>query len=114
MGTPTLLVGGTQLQDTLVAHYATPAGSVTIITAACFNNPASRGCDVWVHIVSPGATADESNQVVTRLRVPSSAGTVLVPALVGQVLPAGYTIQMRSDTAGAITPLISGDVREVS
>lgn len=114
MGTPSILVSNTQLQTSLVSHYQTPTGMVAIITAATFNNPASRSATFSVHIVAPGGSADASNQVITDLSVPADGDPVLVPALVAQVMPAGYSLQMVANVADAITPFISGDVREVS
>lgn len=111
MGTPTIIAGsGVQLSATMSAYYTTPAGSVTIITAASLNNPASRSAQVSMHIVPPGGSASAANQVVTRLSVPAEGEPVLVPALVAQVLPAGYSLHMGSNIGGAVTPMISGNV----
>lgn len=113
MGTPTIIAGGSaQLSATMQAYYSTQPDSVTIITAASFNNPSSRSAEVSVHIVPPGGGASAANQVITRLRVPAESEPVLAPTLVAQVMPAGYTLYMGANIAGAVSPFISGDVRQ--
>jgi hypothetical protein len=111
-GTPTLLVSSIQLTEALEDAYFTPAGSSTTISAFSLNNTSGRAADVWIHVVRSGWTADATNQLATNLRVEPNSPPLQVPSLVGQVLPAGCALKMRSSIGNAVTPLVSGIVAE--
>jgi hypothetical protein len=106
--TPTLLVSGFALGNTLSSVYTVPEGKIALLSAFTLNNMGGRGCDVTIHLTPPGYSPAQSNQVATRLRVPAGVDPVQVPALVAQAMPAGASLWMLADRPGCVVPLVSG------
>lgn len=106
---PKPLSGNVQLGTGLSTLYTVPANTWTTLAAALFNNTSATARYITLHIIPSGGSATSANQVVTTLVIPAAgAAPTSVPALVGQILAAGTTIQALAEAATCITPLLSG------
>ncbi len=107
---PKAFLRNLQLTTSLVgATYTVPANSFDTIGACTLNNTTAVARLVTIHIVPSGATASTATQVATNLTVPPSGSSpTTVPALVGQQLEPGDSLQLAADVGAAVTPYASG------
>lgn len=106
---PKQLAGNLQLGTSISTLYTVPANTRTTIAAAALNNTSATPRTVTLHLVPSGGSATTANQIITTVTVPAAgAQPTQLPAIVGQILEAGGTIQALAEAATCITPLISG------
>jgi hypothetical protein len=120
--TPVTLVYNTQLPAAVAAQFTAPSATAPAvgqpasftytIGAALFNNSSGAGVTVTVYVVPAGGAAGAANQVAQFTVPAAGAAPTQVPALIGQHLLPGWSLQMFASVAGVITPLISGYLTE--
>ena len=104
--TPTRLCS-TYLPGTIVALYTVPTGVVTRIDAMALTNPGGTALTVSIHLVAAGASADNSNVILSSYTL-APGETRRVTSAIGQVLRAGGTVQGVCSTANAVNIYASG------
>ncbi len=120
--TPVTLVNNVQLPGAVAAQFTAPSGTAPstgqpasftyTISSALFNNTSATPVDVTVYIVTTDALGPEN--LVAKFTVPSAgAQPTQVPALIGQHLLPGWSIQMFASSAASITALISSYLTEL-
>lgn len=121
--TPVTLVSNLQLPNAVAAQFTAPSGNAPAggqpaaftytIAAALFNNTGTTPVVVTAHVV-PAAGAPGVATQVAQFTVPAAgAASTQAPALVGQHLLPGWSLQMFASTAAAITALVSGYLTEL-
>ncbi len=108
-----LVFGADPLDTSLQTFYTVPADKKVTITAFAFNNTGALPAKATVHLVKAIDTAGTTNQYVTAVEVPPAGQPMTqAPGLVGQVLPAGASIQMLASTALVINAIASGRIED--
>lgn len=99
------LVRGTLLTTSLVAVYAVPTGTTAIVTSLRVTNVSGAPARVTANFVESGGSASSANTVLSTYVV---SGSNFLSDQSASVLTEGMTIQIKSDTASALSIYISG------
>lgn len=102
-----LLFTATQLTASTATYYTVGANTNTIIDSAIAANSTGTNRTITIYLVPSGGSADGNTIAVVSTVVPANSD-VSLSRLVLQALPAGATIQAKSDAATAVTLRISG------
>jgi len=102
-----LLFPTAQLTATTATYYTTGANTNTIVDSAIASNGTGTNRTITVYLVPSGGTADGTNVVIPALTVPAN-GDITLNRLILQAIPAGATLQAKSDAASAVNLRVSG------
>lgn len=105
---PVQIIATQSITNTIATYYTGPANKKTILSKLTFANTGTVAEKIDVHIVPAAGSASASNKVIHGKAIDAGESW---PAymLEGVVIPAGSTIQVKSDTASsAITITGSG------
>ena len=117
---PVLLIANVLLPITTpsaASSYTTPGAAAatnlapqpyTTINSFVLNNTTATPRTVTANLIPPAGAAAAANQILTTISVPAAGSPPTMVNLIGQQIPAGWTLALIADAAAAVTALVSG------
>lgn len=106
---PKQVIAPQTITDTLTSYYTSPAKKRTLISKITFSNPGAASEAVDIHLVPQGGTANADNQVMPG-RTVNNGEAISLYQLEGQVMEAGDSLHIASDTASSAVVVVASGV----